>query len=58
LEEFGKLAVQICITSMSGAKATALQTLSRLPSMSAPREAFVLRRVHRRFPLSAFCIPL
>jgi alpha-glucosidase/alpha-D-xyloside xylohydrolase len=33
----------------SGAKATAVQTLSRPPDISAPREAFGLRRVHRRF---------
>jgi hypothetical protein len=35
----------------SGAKATALQTLSRLPSVHKPREASGLRRVYRRsFP--------
>ena len=33
----------------SGAEATALQTLVRLPSVSRPREASGVRRVHRRF---------
>jgi len=33
----------------SGAKVTAVQTLSRSPDISALREAFGLRRVHRRF---------
>ena len=33
----------------SGAKATALQTLTRPPGIFASREAFGLRRVHRRF---------
>jgi hypothetical protein len=36
-------------TSESGAKATALQTLSRPTSGFEPREASGLRRVHRRF---------
>jgi hypothetical protein len=35
--------------SKSGAKATALQTLARPPSIFELREAFGLRRVHRRF---------
>jgi hypothetical protein len=35
--------------SYSGAKATAVQTLSRLPNATKPREASGLRRVHRRF---------
>jgi hypothetical protein len=33
----------------SGAEATAVQTLARLPSNSKFREAFGLQRVHRRF---------
>jgi hypothetical protein len=33
----------------SGAKATAVQTLSRRLDALEPREAFGLRRVHRRF---------
>ena len=33
----------------SGAKATALQTLARLPDVLESREAFGLRRVHRRY---------
>jgi hypothetical protein len=33
----------------SGAEATALQTLVRRPSIPEPREAFGLRRVHRRY---------
>jgi hypothetical protein len=49
LEEFGKLAVQICTHLVSGAEVTALQTLPRPPDMFAWREAFGLRRVHRRF---------
>jgi hypothetical protein len=34
--------------SESGAEATALQTLARPPNITEPREAFGLRRVHRR----------
>ena len=37
----------------SGAKATAVQTLTRLPDVLEPREASGLRRVHRRFSRSA-----
>ena len=33
----------------SGAEATAVQTLTRLPGLTKPREASGLRRVHRRF---------
>ncbi|HEX7577184.1 MAG TPA: hypothetical protein VF430_04010 [Verrucomicrobiae bacterium] len=41
--------MRICIAVfMSGAEATALQTLPRLPVISTSREAFGLRRVHRR----------
>jgi hypothetical protein len=39
--------------SKSGAKATALQTLSRSPGVVEFREASGLRRVHRRFSLSS-----
>jgi hypothetical protein len=37
---------------MSGAEATAVQTLARPPGISAPREASGLRRVYRRFLIS------
>jgi hypothetical protein len=45
----------------SGAKATALQTLSRSPGIVELREASGLRRVHRRFSLSSparFWLPM
>jgi len=38
--------------SQSGAKATALQTLSRLPDILEYRKASGLRRVHRRFSIN------
>jgi hypothetical protein len=38
----------------SGAEATALQTLARRPGALEPREAFGVRRVHRRFSAGAF----
>src|ERR1017187_10190265 len=37
----------------SGAKATAVQTLTRRSGVSGPREASGLRRVHRRFSCAA-----
>ena len=41
------------VVALSGAKATALQTLPRLPNDLEPRKASGLRRVHRRFPHDA-----
>jgi hypothetical protein len=37
---------------MSGAEATAIQTLARPPGISVAREASGLRRVYRRFLIS------